>query len=312
MLISVLSLLIGFTLLVWSADAFTDNGAKIARIFNISPLIIGLLIFGFGTSAPEMLVSGLAAYDGHPELSIGNAFGSNIFNIGLVLAVAAIIHPVIVEKNVLKKEWLFLFLSTLIIGFLLIDGFLSFIDGSILLILLLLFLYYVFNESKKDNNLENEASEDTSKDQSKAKTWTLLIISLVILVSSARLVVWGGTNLALAFGVSDLIIGLTVVALGTSLPELAVAISSALKKQHQMIIGNIIGSNLFNSLGVLAIPGLILTFQIPSEVMSRDYIYMLIFTLLILIFSLKLRINRFGGLILLTILASYLYQLVWI
>ena len=312
MLISVVSLLIGFTLLVWSADAFTDNGAKIARIFNISPLIIGLLIFGFGTSAPEMLVSGLAAYDGHPELSIGNAFGSNIFNIGLVLAVAAIIHPVIVEKNVLKKEWLFLFLSTLIIGFLLIDGFLSFIDGSILLILLLLFLYYVFNESKKDNTLENEASEDTSKDQSKGKAWLLLIISLVILVSSARLVVWGGTNLALAFGVSDLIIGLTVVALGTSLPELAVAISSALKKQHQMIIGNIIGSNLFNSLGVLAIPGLILPFQIPSEVMSRDYIYMLIFTLLILIFSLKLRINRFGGLILLTILASYLYQLVWI
>ena len=312
MLISVVSLLIGFTLLVWSADAFTDNGAKIARIFNISPLIIGLLIFGFGTSAPEMLVSGLAAYDGHPELSIGNAFGSNIFNIGLVLAVAAIIHPVIVEKNVLKKEWLFLFLSTLIIGFLLIDGFLSFIDGSILLTLLLLFLYYVFNESKKDNNLENEVSEDINKDQSKGKTWLLLIISLVILVSSARLVVWGGTNLALAFGVSDLIIGLTVVALGTSLPELAVAISSALKKQHQMIIGNIIGSNLFNSLGVLAIPGLILPFQIPSEVMSRDYIYMLIFTLLILIFSLKLRINRFGGLILLTILASYLYQLVWI
>jgi len=312
MLISVVSLLIGFTLLVWSADAFTDNGAKIARIFNISPLIIGLLIFGFGTSAPEMLVSGLAAYDGHPELSIGNAFGSNIFNIGLVLAVAAIIHPVIVEKNVLKKEWLFLFLSTLVIGFLLMDGFLSFVDGSILLILLLLFLYYVFNESKKDNNLENEVSEDISKDQSKGKTWLLLIISLVILVSSARLVVWGGTNLALAFGVSDLIIGLTVVALGTSLPELAVAISSALKKQHQMIIGNIIGSNLFNSLGVLAIPGLILPFQIPSEVMSRDYIYMLIFTLLILIFSLKLRINRFGGLILLTILASYLYQLVWI
>ena len=312
MLISVISLLIGFTLLVWSADAFTDNGAKIARIFNISPLIIGLLIFGFGTSAPEMLVSGLAAYDGHPELSIGNAFGSNIFNIGLVLAVAAIIHPVIVEKNVLKKEWLFLFLSTLVIGFLLMDGFLSFVDGSILLILLLLFLYYVFNESKKDNNLENEVSEDINKDQSKGKTWLLLIISLVILVSSARLVVWGGTNLALAFGVSDLIIGLTVVALGTSLPELAVAISSALKKQHQMIIGNIIGSNLFNSLGVLAIPGLILPCQIPSEVMSRDYIYMLIFTLLILIFSLKLRINRFGGLILLTILASYLYQLVWI
>jgi len=312
MFISIISLLIGFGLLVWSADSFTDNGAKIARIFNISPLIIGLLIFGFGTSAPEMLVSGLAAYDGHPELSIGNAFGSNIFNIGLVLAVAAIIHPVIVEKNVLKREWLFLFLSTLIVGFLLMDGFLSFVDGSILLILLLLFLYYIYNESKKDANLEDAASEDISENQSKVRTWLLLIISLVVLVSSARLVVWGGTNLALAFGVSDLIIGLTVVALGTSLPELAVAISSAVKKQHQMIIGNIIGSNLFNSLGVLAIPGLILPFQIPPEVMSRDYIYMLIFTLLVLVFSLKLKINRLGGLILLAILASYLYQLVWI
>ena len=312
MFISIISLLIGFGLLVWSADSFTDNGAKIARIFNISPLIIGLLIFGFGTSAPEMLVSGLAAYDGHPELSIGNAFGSNIFNIGLVLAVAAIIHPVIVEKNVLKREWLFLFLSTLVVGFILMDGFLSFVDGSILLILLLLFLYYVYNESKKGGNLEDAASEDISENQSKGRTWLLLIISLVVLVSSARLVVWGGTNLALAFGVSDLIIGLTVVALGTSLPELAVAISSAVKKQHQMIIGNIIGSNLFNSLGVLAIPGLILPFQIPSEVMSRDYIYMLIFTLLVLVFSLKLKINRLGGLILLAILASYLYQLVWI
>ena len=312
MFLSILSLLIGFALLIWSADTFTDNGAKVARIFNISPLIIGLLIFGFGTSAPEMLVSGLAAYDGHPELSIGNAFGSNIFNIGLVLATTAIIYPVTVEKAVLKKEWVFLFVSSLIAGFLLMDGFLSFVDGLILLALLLLFLIYVFNESKKGNSIEIEPYEESIDNQEKGKTWLLLLISLIILVSSAKLVVWGGTNLALAFGVSDLIIGLTVVALGTSLPELAVAISSALKRQHQMIIGNIIGSNLFNTLGVLAIPGLIHPFQIPAEVISRDYIYMITLTLLILILSIKLKINRYGGLILLAILASYLYQLVWI
>ena len=312
MFLSILSLLIGFGLLIWSADTFTDNGAKVARIFNISPLIIGLLIFGFGTSAPEMLVSGLAAYDGHPELSIGNAFGSNIFNIGLVLAITAIIYPVTVEKAVLKKEWVFLFVSSLIAGFLLMDGFLSFVDGLILLALLLLFLIYVFNESKKGNSIEIEPYEESIDNQEKGKTWLLLLISLIILVSSAKLVVWGGTNLALAFGVSDLIIGLTVVALGTSLPELAVAVSSALKRQHQMIIGNIIGSNLFNTLGVLAIPGLIHPFQIPAEVMSRDYIYMITLTLLILILSIKLKINRYGGLILLAILASYLYRLVWI
>jgi cation:H+ antiporter len=257
-------------------------------------------------------VSGLAAYDGHPELSIGNAFGSNIFNIGLVLAITAIIYPVTVEKAVLKKEWVFLFLSSLFAGFLLMDGFLSFMDGLTLLALLFVFLFYVFSESKKGNTNDLEISEEPIDNQDKGKTWLLLLVSLVILVSSARLVVWGGTNLALAFGVSDLIIGLTVVALGTSLPELAVAISSALKRQHQMIIGNIIGSNLFNTLGVLAIPGLILPFQIPEEVMSRDFIYMIILTLLILILSFKLKINRFGGIILLGILASYLYQLVWI
>ena len=312
MLLPILSLLAGFLLLMWSADAFTDNGAKIARIFNISPLVIGLLVFGFGTSAPEMLVSGLAAYDGHPEMSIGNAFGSNIFNIGLVLGVTAIILPITVEKSVLKKEWLFLFLATLIVGFLLLDGFLSFTDGLILLTLLLLFLINVFRESKKGSPIDTDSLEIHSQNQDKGKTWLLLIVSLTILVSSARLVVWGGTSLALTFGVSDLIIGLTVVALGTSLPELAVSISSALKKQHQMVIGNIIGSNLFNTLGVLAIPGLILPFQIPAEVMSRDYFFMLMFTLLIVILSIRLKISRFGGFILLTALSVYLYQLFWI
>ena len=312
MLLPILSLLAGFILLMWSADTFTDNGAKIARIFNISPLVIGLLIFGFGTSAPEMLVSGLAAYDGHPEMSIGNAFGSNILNIGLVLGVTAIILPITVEKSVLKKEWLFLFLSTLIVGFLLLDGFLSFTDGLILISLLTLFLINVFRESKKNNLTDSDSLEINSQKNDKGRTWLLLIVSLIILVSSARLVVWGGTSLALSFGVSDLIIGLTVVALGTSLPELAVSISSALKKQHQMVIGNIIGSNLFNTLGVLAIPGLILPFQIPTEVMSRDYLFMLMFTLLVLILSMRLKISRFGGFILLTALAIYLYQLFWI
>ena len=158
---------------------FTDNGAKVARIFNISPLIIGLLIFGFGTSAPEMLVSGLAAYDGHPELSIGNAFGSNIFNIGLVLATTAIIYPITVEKAVLKKEWVFLFVSSLIAGFLLMDGFLSFMDGLILLALLFLFLIYVFSESKKGNSIEIEPYEESTDNQEKGKTWLLLLISQI-------------------------------------------------------------------------------------------------------------------------------------
>ena len=133
MLMSIISLVSGFLLLIWSADAFTNNGAKIAKIFNISPLIIGLLIFGFGTSAPEMLVSGLAAYEGHPQMSIGNAFGSNIFNIALVLGITAIILPIKVKQDILKKEWVYLLISTLVAGWLLLDGHLSFMDGLTLL-----------------------------------------------------------------------------------------------------------------------------------------------------------------------------------
>ena len=313
MLLSIISLVSGFVLLMWSADVFTNNGAKIARIFNISPLIIGLLIFGFGTSAPEMLVSGLAAYSDHPEMSVGNAFGSNIFNIGLVLGITALILPIQVEKSVLKKEWVFLILSTLVAGLLLLDQYLSFYDGLILLALLILFLFYVFKQSKKDslNGIDDVDSKINNKE--KGKTWLLLIVSLVILISSAKLVVWSGTVLASIFGVPELIIGLTVVALGTSLPELAVSISSALKKQHEMVIGNIIGSNIFNTLGVLAIPGLISPFKIPTELLSRDYIYIFILTFLIVILSFKdKKINRFGGFVLLFVLGGYLYQLFWI
>ena len=151
---SIIALVFGFILLIWSADEFTENGAKIANIFKISPLIIGLLIFGFGTSAPEMLVSGLAAYEGHPELSIGNAFGSNIFNIALVLGITAIILPIKVKQDILKKEWLYLMASTLIAGILIWDGHLSLADGLILLGLLTLFLIYTFVAAKKGDHKE--------------------------------------------------------------------------------------------------------------------------------------------------------------
>ena len=315
MLMSIISLVSGFVLLFWSADAFTNNGAKIARIFNISPLIIGLIIFGFGTSAPEMLVSGLAAYEGHPEMSLGNAFGSNIFNIALVLGITTIILPIEVKKDILKKEWVYLMISTLIAGWLLLDGYLSFLDGLTLLGLLILFLSYVFRESKKDYHHEFEEVQAKPSKQEKGKTWFLLFISLVVLLTSARLIVWGGTTLAIEFGVTDLIIGLTVVALGTSLPELAVSISSALKKQHEMVVGNIIGSNLFNTLGVLAIPGIIMPFEIPKEVMNRDYPFMLALTVLLFIISYKFKkegtINRFEGVIMIAALCFYLYLLFW-
>ena len=312
---SIIALVSGFVLLIWSADEFTNNGAKIANIFKISPLIIGLLIFGFGTSAPEMLVSGLAAYEGHPELSIGNAFGSNIFNIALVLGITTIILPIKVKQDILKKEWLYLMASTLVAGILIWDGHLSIADGLILLGLLAVFLIYTFVASKTGDHQEfDNLGIEVKQDQVK-KVWLMLTISFVVLLVSAKLVVWGGTELAALFGVSDLLIGLTVVALGTSLPELAVSISSALKKQHEMVVGNIIGSNLFNTVGVLAIPSLILPFDVPMEVINRDYPFMIGLTILLFVFSYKFKkegvISRLEGVLLLVVLAIYLYILIW-
>lgn len=312
-LLPIIALLSGFVLLIWSADEFTENGAKIANIFKVSPLIIGLLIFGFGTSAPEMLVSGLAAMNGNTGLSIGNAVGSNIFNIALVLGVSAIISPIEVQGNILRKEWIFLMVATLVAGLLLLDLRLDVFDGFILLALLFLFLGYTFRESKKSQNHEfDEFAKKIDKSET-VKTWVMLVIGLIVLISSAKLVVWGGIAIAQAFGVSDLIIGLTVVALGTSLPELAVSIASVLKKQYEMVVGNVIGSNLFNTIAVLAIPGFIHPSDVAPEVMTRDYPVMLLLTVLLFVVSYKFGkkhiINRFEGVLLVSVFSLYMWQL---
>ena len=312
-LLPIIALLSGFALLIWSADEFTENGAKIANIFKVSPLIIGLIIFGFGTSAPEMLVSGLAAMDGNTGLSIGNAIGSNIFNIALVLGISAIVTPIVVHEDILKKEWIFLMVATLCAGLLLSDGYLDVTDGLILLSLLVLFLAYTLKEAKnKKHHTFEDLEHVVDKSQTK-KTWIMLVVSLTVLISSAKLVVYGGVEIAKFFQISDLIIGLTVVALGTSLPELAVSISSVLKKQFDMVVGNIIGSNLFNTIAVLAIPGLIHPSNVPEEVLSRDYPVMLLLTVLLFVVSYKFAkkyiINRFEGVVLVSIFGVYMWQL---
>ncbi|KAA0445397.1 MAG: calcium/sodium antiporter [Candidatus Thioglobus sp.] len=313
MLLPIIALLTGFTLLIYSADKFTENGAKIATIFQVSPLVIGLLIFGFGTSAPEILVSALAAMDGNTGISIGNAIGSNIFNISLVLGLSAIIYPIEVSGSILKKEWLFLMFVTVITGFLLWDKHLGIVDGLILTSLLLVFLTYTFKTAK--NHPTNEFDEILKNPEKKqlGKTWFLLIISLLTLIFSAKIIVWGGVQVAKSFGISDLIIGLSVISIGTSLPELAVSISSVLKKQYAMIVGNVIGSNLFNTLAVLAIPGLIHPAEITSEILDRDYLVMLLLTVLLFIVAYKIHkkhiINRFEGGLLVAIFGVYMWQL---
>ncbi len=257
--LAIISLGAGLIFIFFSADYFIETSAKIANIYKVKPLIIGILILGFGTSAPEMFVSGLAALEEHPGLSVGNAFGSNIFNIALVLGITAILKPIKLELKNIRFELVILIVFTAIAGLLLLhNSNLSNFDGFVLLVLLGVFLWYTFKESKKVHHEINIPSLNEGSEQ-KLKLWRDLVWWLFVLIVCAQLIVYGATNIATEFGVDDVIIGITIVALGTSLPELAVSITGVYRNQHEMVVGNIIGSNIFNTVAVLAIPALIST-----------------------------------------------------
>lgn len=310
---SIIALVSCFVLIIYSANSLIDNGSKIASIYKVSPLVIGILILGFGTSAPEIFVSAFAALEDAPELAVGNAFGSNILNIALVLGVTAMILPITVNVKAIRKEWYFLIAYTLITGGLLLwDSHLGVIDGSILLGLLGIFLWYTFKESKKVHHKSDNLSSNVDISQ-KWKIWRNLLLWLTVLLVSAQVIVYAGINIAIYFKVSELIIGLTLIALGTSLPELAVAITSAIKKQHEMVVGNIIGSNIFNTVAVLAIPGLISPVAVQEEI-KIDYLVMLGLTIFLYLFFLiefvskqKETISRLEGFVLIMILSTYIY-----
>ena len=310
---SIIALVSCFVLIIYSANSLIDNGSKIASIYKVSPLVIGILILGFGTSAPEIFVSAFAALEDAPELAVGNAFGSNILNIALVLGVTAMILPITVNVKAIRKEWYFLIAYTLITGGLLLwDKHLGAIDGSILLGLLGIFLWYTFKESKKVHHKSDNLSSNVDISQ-KGKIWRNLLLWLTVLLVSAQVIVYAGINIAIYFKVSELIIGLTLIALGTSLPELAVAITSAIKKQHEMVVGNIIGSNIFNTVAVLAIPGLISPVAVQEEI-KIDYLAMLGLTVFLYLFFLiefvneqKETISRLEGFVLIMILSTYIY-----
>ena len=310
---SIIALVSCFVLIIYSANSLIDNGSKIASIYKVSPLVIGILILGFGTSAPEIFVSAFAALEDAPELAVGNAFGSNILNIALVLGVTAMILPITVNVKAIRKEWYFLIAYTLITGGLLLwDKHLGAIDGSILLGLLGIFLWYTFKESKKVHHKSDNLSSNVDISQ-KGKIWRNLLLWLTVLLVSAQVIVYAGINIAIYFKVSELIIGLTLIALGTSLPELAVAITSAIKKQHEMVVGNIIGSNIFNTVAVLAIPGLISPVAVQEEI-KIDYLAMLGLTIFLYLFFLiefvnkqKETISRLEGFVLIMILSTYIY-----
>ena len=314
MLLFSLAIIVGFALLVWSADRFVDGAASTAKHLGMPTLLIGIIIVGFGTSAPEMVVSAIAAYEGNPALALGNALGSNIVNIALVLGATALVAPIAVQSKIVKKEIPLLIFIVLLTGYLLLDDSLTLIEGIILLVgFFSLIGWSIYAAVKgKGDTLENELEEELAQNTMSLKLGIIwLIVGLILLIVSSKILVWGAVGVAKEFGVSDLIIGLTIVALGTSLPELAASIIAAKKGEHDIAIGNIVGSNMFNLLAVIGIAATISPMSsIPSEVLQRDWIVMLLLTLALLVMSYGFKgrqgiINRVEGSILLLAYVAY-------
>jgi len=282
MLWFILAILVGLVALVWSADRFVTGAAGLARTLNVSPLIIGVTIVGFGTSAPEMMVSAFAAWQGATGLAVGNAIGSNIANISLVLGCTALISEIKVRSQTLKREFPALLIITIAASLLLYDGILGRLDGIVMITAMMLVIILVIKTARQGRvddplgiNVESEIPHHMPLKQ--GVFW--IFIGLIALLASSRLLVWGAVGIAEALGISDLVIGLTIVAIGTSLPELAAAITSALKNEHELAIGNVIGSNMFNILVVLGIAGVINPSTLYNEVLWRDLPVMLVLTL---------------------------------
>ncbi|WP_044470914.1 calcium/sodium antiporter [Mannheimia massilioguelmaensis] len=310
----------GLILLIWAADRFVDSAVATARYFGMPQLLIGMIIIGFGTSAPEMIVSATSALNGNSGIALGNAYGSNITNIALILGLTALISPLAVNSQVLKQELPILILITGISALLIYDAEVSRQDAIILLVIFAIYMIWTIwhGLKNKPDSLAYDVNEElTEKDPINIKLslfW--LIVGLLLLMISSQLLVWGAVELAHYFGVSDLVIGLTIVAVGTSLPELASSLVAAKKDQVDLAVGNIIGSNLFNTLAVVGIAGTISPMQVGSEVFNRDILVMSILTLLLLVFGLnfgkhkgKGKINRFEGFIFFLIYLGYNFYL---
>ena len=318
MTLYIFSLLSSLLLLFWSANRFVDGAAKVSAYYKMSPLFVGMVVIGFGTSAPELFVSTISSYLGQDNIALGNAYGSNIVNIALILGITAIIKPIRVLSSILRKELLTLLFVTALSAYLIIDLKLSRLDASALLLFFILFIFYVVKESTKKEDdtfsIEIENSLDQKQESIRLSLFKLLS-GLTILILSSRLFSWASVYLAKSLGVSDVIIGFTIVAIGTSLPELISSIVAARKGESDLAFGNIIGSNLFNTLAVVSLSGLIKPLTVSSDILYRDVSAMCVITLLLFIFGIGVkgegRINRIEGGIFVMLYLGYTGYLVF-
>ncbi|MDH4099333.1 MAG: calcium/sodium antiporter [Nitrospirota bacterium] len=317
MTLAFLAVVLGLALLVWSADRFVEGSVSIARSFGMPPLLIGMVLVGFGTSAPEMVVSALAASQGNPGLALGNAYGSNIANIALILGLTALISPIAVHSQVLKKELPILAAITALAAFQVWDGEVSRLDAIVLLMVFAgLMGWSIWQGMRKKVDALGSEIEHELEAHVMPLRWAVFwfVAGLVALIASSRMLVWGAVEIARGFGVSDLIIGLTIVAVGTSLPELASSIIATRKGEHEITLGNVIGSNMFNTLAVVGIAGTITPVAAGPEVFNRDIVVMSALTVSLFIIGYGFggagRINRPAGTALLACYIGYTTYLV--
>ena len=286
----------GFVAVVWGADRFVYGAAGLASNFGVSRVMIGLTVVAFGTSAPEMLVSAMAAAAGSGEMGIGNAIGSNITNVTLVLGASAVVGALGIHSRLLVREIPILFLSMAVSWWFLWDGELSRVEGLILLVGLVGMLVWLSMEGAKarsDTGRSAFDDDDIPDSLPTGKAVPLFLVGLVFLLVGSRILVWGAVELALSLGVTELVVGLTLVALGTSLPELAASVAASRRGEQDIAVGNVVGSNIFNLLGVLALPGIIAPGAVSRSVVIRDFPIMLGATLLLLFMALNER-NELG------------------
>jgi cation:H+ antiporter len=312
MFFAFLAVCAGLVVLVWSADRFVDGTSSLANHLGVPPLLIGMVVVGFGTSAPEMVVSAQAALNGNPGIALGNAFGSNIANIALILGLTAVIMPIEFNSQVLRKELPILTAVTALLAFLLYDAFVSRADALLMLAVFGALMSWAIWQGFRSNedSLSSEISQELQiKNMSLGRALVWLAVGLIFLIASSRLLVWGAVKIAHGFGVSDLIVGLTIIALGTSLPELASSIAACRKGEDDIALGNVIGSNLFNTLAVIGIAGSIHPMDVAPEVISRDMPVMIGLTLSLFLIGFGFRkpgrISRLAGIALLSCYVGY-------
>lgn len=318
MVLSFIVLILGFAALVWSADRFVFGAAALARNFGVPTLIVGLTIVAMGSSAPEMMVAAQAALADKTDTAVGNAVGSNIANILLVLGITALLRPLSVSSGILKREMPLLVIVSLGAWLIISDNYFSATEGTLLLVGFVLFLLALIVITKQTGNqddpLVSEACDEVPDNVPTKKAVLWLVVGMVLLPISSHYLIGSAVDIAKFFGMSDLLIGLTIIAIGTSMPELAACIAGVLKKEDDLALGNIIGSNIFNILAVLSIAGILNPATLDPNIAQRDIFVMLAATLALIIMSLSLtgtrRINRLEGGLLLAAFIGYMYYII--